>query len=377
LRSLEGLMTGEQEPILAAQVLEPIYESAGEWDRVVAVYEVMAKHVNDPARRVDLFTRIAEIEERRLSHQSAAFEAYGRALHVDAGNQDVVAHLERLAAETNGWQKLARLYATELETTEDSRRRVDLLLRLARVHEEETGQADDAISYYQQVVAVEPDSKAALEALDRLYTRSQRWDELADIVRREVKVAGSDEEIVALTFRLAQIYELALLDMPKAIEAYRDVLAADANHQETRASLERMFMGGTLQGEIADVLEPLYRQNQEWEKLAQIYEVQLGRLSVIEERQARLRALAEIYEQKLVDQIAAFGWWAQAVKEDPSSQLALEELLRLVRSTHQRIDLRDCGRACSRPVVRLVHSPAPDAFGDDRQFPQAERVPEL
>jgi golgin subfamily B member 1 len=356
LRSLEGLMTGEQEPILAAQVLEPIYESAGEWDRVVAVYEVMAKHVNDPARRIDLFTRIAEIEERRLSHQSAAFEAYGRALHVDAGNQDVVAHLERLAAETNGWQKLARLYANELENTEDGRRRVDLLLRLARVHEEETGQADDAITYYQQVVALEPDSKSALEALDRLYTRSQRWEELAEIVRREVKVAGSDEEIVALTFRLAQIYELALLDMPKAIEAYRDVLAADANHMETRASLERMFMGGTLQGEIADVLEPLYRQNQEWEKLAQIYEVQLGRLSAIDERQARLRALAEIYEQKLVDQIAAFGWWAQAVKEDPSSQLALEELLRLVRSTHQWDEyvntLFDAASSISTPEVR-------------------------
>ena len=356
LRSLEGLMTGEQEPILAAQVLEPIYETAGEWDRVVAVYEVMARHVNDPARKVDLLTRIAEIEERRLSHQSAAFEAYGRALHVDAGNQDVVAHLERLAAETNGWQKLARLYATELEKTEDDRRRVDMLLRLARVHEEETGQADDAISYYQLVVAAEPENRTALNALDRLYTRSQRWEELADIVRREVRTAGSDEEIVDLTFRLAQIYELALLDMPKAIEAYRDVLAADPNHQETRASLERMFMGGTQQGDIADVLEPLYRQNQEWEKLAQIYEVQLGRLSVVEERQALLRRLAEISEQKLVDQIAAFAWWAQAVKEDPSSQIALDELLRLVRSTHQWDEyvntLFDAASSISTPEVR-------------------------
>ena len=39
LRSLEALMAGSQEPVLAAQVLEPIYESAGEWDRVVAVYD--------------------------------------------------------------------------------------------------------------------------------------------------------------------------------------------------------------------------------------------------------------------------------------------------------------------------------------------------
>ena len=30
-------MHGKDEPVLAAAVLEPIYESAGEWDRVIAV----------------------------------------------------------------------------------------------------------------------------------------------------------------------------------------------------------------------------------------------------------------------------------------------------------------------------------------------------
>jgi len=335
LQSLQTLMTGSQEPVLAAEVLEPIYEAAAEWDRVVAVYEVMAAHADDPTRKVELLTRIADIEERRLSHQSAAFDAYGRAFRLDSSNLDVVAHLERLAAETNGWQRLARFYAEELEKSEDPRRRVDVLLRLARIHEEETGQAGDAIADFQRVVQLEPDNRVALTALDGLYSRSQRWEELAEVVRSEVRTGRSEQEIIDLTFRLAQIYELALVDMPKAIEAYREVLASDPNHQDTRAALERMFMGGTQQGEIADVLEPLYRQNQEWEKLAQIYEVQLGRLTAVEDRQALLRRLAEISEQKLVDQIAAFAWWAQAVKEDPSAQVPLDELLRLVRSTHQ------------------------------------------
>ena len=93
LRALEALMAGRDEPVLAAAVLEPIYEAAGEWDRVIAVYEVMQANSDDALRRVELLCRIAEIEERRLSHQNAAFEAYGRALHVDPSNQDVIAHL--------------------------------------------------------------------------------------------------------------------------------------------------------------------------------------------------------------------------------------------------------------------------------------------
>jgi len=134
-----------------------------------------------------------------------------------------------------------------------------MLLRLARVYEEETGQVEEAIATYRRVVDAEPDNKNALVALDRLYSRAQRWDELAEVVRREIGIAPSDQVIVDLTFRLAQIYELALLDLPKAVEAYREILANQPTHAETRAALERMFMGGTMQLEIAEVLEPLYR----------------------------------------------------------------------------------------------------------------------
>jgi len=335
IQALEGLMAGKDEPVLAAAVLEPIYESAGEWDRVIAVYEVMAANSQETARTVEILGRIAEIEERRLSHQNAAFDVYGRALRIEPSNQDVLAHLERLAGETGHWAKLANLLASEIEKIEEPRRAIDMLLRLARVYEEETGQLEDAIATYRRAVSAEPDSKQALVALDRLYTRAQQWEDLADVVRSEIRIAPSDEDRVALIFRLAQIYELALVEMPKAVEAYREVLTADSSHAETRAALERMFMGGTMQLEIADVLEPLYRQGQEWEKLHQIYEVQLGRLTDVAERQALLRRLAEIAEHKLVDQVAAFSWWAEAVKEDPSSAQALDELLRLARATHQ------------------------------------------
>ncbi|HVX96230.1 MAG TPA: tetratricopeptide repeat protein [Polyangia bacterium] len=335
LRALEALMAGREEPVLAASVLEPIYESAGEWDRVIAVYEVMQANADDALRKVELLARIAEIEERRLSHQSKAFEAYGRALHVDPSNVDVLQHLQRLAADTGHWAKLAALFAGELQRLEDSRQKVDMMLRLARVYEEETGQVEEAIATYRAVVEVEAENREALVALDRLYSHAQRWEELADTIRREIRIAPSDEAIVALTFRLAQVFELALVDLPKAVAAYKDILQADPTHTETRAALERMFMGGTLQLEIAEVLEPLYRSGEEWEKLHQIYEVQLSRIADLSERQGLLRRLAEIAEQKLVDQVAAFGWWAQAVKEDPSSEQALDELVRLARATHQ------------------------------------------
>ena len=326
---------GKEEPVLAAAVLEPIYETAGEWDRVIAVYEVMQANTEEAPRKVELLIRIAEIEERRLSHQNAAFDAYGRAFRADPANQDV-------SAISSGWRPRPATGRSWRRSTPPSWRRSRT--RAARSTcccasrastRRRPASSRTRSPTYRRVVQGEPDNKEALVALDRLFSQNQRWDELADVVRREIRIAPNDQAIVELTFRLAQIYELALGDLPKAIEAYREILTADPSHAETRAALERMFMGGTMQLEIADVLEPLYRVGEEWEKLHQIYEVQLGRMVEVEQRQVLLRRLAEIAEQKLVDQVAAFDWWAQAVNEDPSSELALDELLRLARATHQ------------------------------------------
>src|SRR5262249_29371808 len=154
---------------------------------------------------------IADIEERRLSHQNAAFDVYGRALRIDPSNQDVLGHLERLATETGHWAKLATLLASEIEKIEEPARGIDLPLGLARVYEEETNQVDEAIETYRRAVAVESENRTALVALDRLYGRAQRWEELAEVVRNEIRIAPSDEDRVALSFRLAQICELALM----------------------------------------------------------------------------------------------------------------------------------------------------------------------
>src|SRR5262249_7096305 len=49
------------------------------------------------------------------------------------------------------------------------------------------------------------------------------------------------------------------------------------------------------------------------------------------ERLSMLQRLAEICEQKLSDNHAAFKWWAHALAEEPNSELAGEEVERLAR----------------------------------------------
>jgi tetratricopeptide (TPR) repeat protein len=335
MRAIEGMMQGGEEPIAAAEVLQPIYESAGDWDKVAVTYEVMIAHTQDPIRRVELLGIVAGIYERRLSNFDASFDAYCRAMRVDPANPEVIAHLDRMAEASGRWSELAAAIEAEIERVLDSQLQVEMLMRLARVYEEETREVDKAIATFTRVADAEPDRKDGLVALDRLFTMTERWQDLTDIVRREIRLADTEEQIVSLTYRLAQILEVALGDLPKAVEAYQEILAIAPSHEETRTTLERLMASGTMQREIAQVLEPLYRVGEEWEKLVRVYQVELVSESDPEERQRILRRLADITESKLVDQIAALDWWARAVVEAPSSEQALDEALRLARATHQ------------------------------------------
>jgi tetratricopeptide (TPR) repeat protein len=335
MRAIEGMMQRGEEPIAAAEVLQPIYESAGDWDKVAVTYEVMIASTQEAIRRVELLGIVAGIYERRLSNFDASFDAYCRAMRVDPANAEVIAHLDRMAEASGRWSELAAAIEAEIERVMDSQLQVEMLMRLARVYEEETREVDKAIATYKRVAEAEPDRKDGLVALDRLYTMTERWQDLTDIVRREIRLSDTEDQIVSLTYRLAQILEVALGDLPKAVEAYQEILGISPQHEETRTTLERLMTSGTMQREIAQVLEPLYRVGEEWEKLVRVYQVELVSESDTEERQRILRRLADITESKLVDQVAALDWWARAVVEAPSSEQALDEALRLARATHQ------------------------------------------
>ncbi|MGE3767423.1 MAG: tetratricopeptide repeat protein, partial [Kofleriaceae bacterium] len=332
LHALDGLVHGKIEPVMAARVLEPIYDTAGEYGKLVDVLEVMVTHNEDPLARVDLLHRIANLHEQMIGNANAAFDAYARALKDDSGNAQTLGHIERLAAITNSFEALAKLYEAEAGKSLDVPRQVDLLSRLARVHEDELRDVGKAIATLRKLLDVEFDNKPAVLALDRLYTQTNAWPELTEILRREISLADGDAEVAALQFRLGQTLQTQLGDRKGAVEVYREILTAHPTHETTLAALEDMFHGGHLQVEIGNVLEPLYEAASEFHKLHGILEVHLTKLSGAD-RQAMFQRLAELAEGRLYDQGKAFHWWSEALVEDPRWDRALEESERLAGET--------------------------------------------
>lgn len=333
LNALESMLDENLEPIAAAEVLERVYRGMGEFARLIRVHEVQIAHEQDPVRKVELLHQQAELYEVQLDQTQKAFESYGRALPFDSSNEVTLGSLQRLAEQVGGWTEVTRLYDLEIdklrrESPDDV---AELALRTAQIYEVQVGDVDAAIARYALVVEMDPTNNLALEALDRLYEATERWPELADTLTREIQVAASPDEILGLQFRLGQIYQEHLEDVDGAIAQYRDILAAAPEHGPSLSALELLFAEGVRPSAIGEVLEPLYRMQESWDKLVNVHEIQLNYEHDATERVQMMHRIAEIAEERGQDPERAFVWMQRALLEDPTHDHSVEEVERLGR----------------------------------------------
>ncbi|MDW8251719.1 MAG: tetratricopeptide repeat protein, partial [Myxococcales bacterium] len=337
LNALETLKEGRDgvDPLPAAQVLEPVYEAMGDWQKLISCLEVQVRFADDGYRKVELLHRIAALYEGSVGELPPAFDTYARALPADNSNEDTLAALERLAvAIENGWSRVASLYDTELGRLVDNHDRfVELALRVAQIYEVQIGDVDAAIARYRSVLRVDAENIVGLRSLDRLFTQTERWAELAEVLAQESNLAQSVEEILEYKFRFGQLQQLHLNNTAAAIAAYREILEGSPGHAETLQALEGLFAAGVSQVEIAEIVEPLYEAAGEWEKLVGVNEARLAYLTDPTERMNMFYHLAELYSEKILDTAQALEVFIRALREQPLDERAGEEAERLAGVT--------------------------------------------
>ena len=332
--TLDALTTMTQdavEPLAAAEALEQVYLGAGEYRKLAEVREAQIRFTEDPAERVDMLQQLAEIYEIQLDDPPSAFNAFVRALPLDNGNHLTLSSLERLAEQTGSWHEAASRYDAEVQRMRDEFPEdvVHLAKRSAVINEVQLDDVDAAISRYQFVVDVDSADVAAIEALDRLYEQTERWDDLAATLQKEAAIATTPDDILNLQFRTGQVFQNQLGNVDSAIAQYREIVAAAPEYAPAVSALEDLFSNGVRPMEIGEVLEPLYRMQGNWDQLLNVQEVQVEQQSDPIERVVMMHRLAEIAEDKAADHGRAFRWMQKALLEDPSHDHSLGEAERL------------------------------------------------
>ncbi len=190
-------------PALAG--LRRVLGRLNELEGVVDALALEAARTKDVRRQAELEHQRGRLLER-LGHHEAAEAPLTHAAAL--GPEDVRLLDSRWLARSvaGSAETLATAYAARVAVPDgDPRLRAALLVARAELLDTRLDRPAEAIAACRAALEADPEVPGALPALDALLTRQQRWEELGDVVRRELALALSSEEQGAQAVRLARL----------------------------------------------------------------------------------------------------------------------------------------------------------------------------
>lgn len=324
---------------VAIAQLEKLAEVADGWDVLAELIEQVLPEVPDEPLARALLARLAGIYEERLDNAEMAIDAHRRVLDLEPEDRPAIEALDRLYTRTEQWIELLSIYRRKLELTEEPEAREALQFQIANLLEAMLGEPREAIAVYNEIIDIAPENGRALEALDRLYGQEELWAELADILGRRLALTEDAGAQVELRVRLGELRETKLHNFDLAIETYREILEVDPDNAAAIGALERLSEDPTFRPAIADILEPIYERQDDWQKLIQVYEIQ-REFSPDEARKVELlHQIAELHQSRGADAVSAFQSYARAFQVDPSHEETLTHLHRIAGALDLWADL--------------------------------------
>ncbi|MEE2757898.1 MAG: tetratricopeptide repeat protein [Myxococcota bacterium] len=338
LSSLEAMVRAGHEAPIAVGLLEACLQAQAEYARLVSVWQDFLAVSDDLDERIQVRVKIAQTQDEYLGDAHAAFLAFGDAVREDATHIPAIDALEALASRLELWIDYVTLLAEIVEAIPNELVARDFYLRMARVYDEELKQTEQAIAQFVRVLEIDPDYEDALAALDRLYLQTESWQNLADVLLMRIERV-EPEDRVDLLMRLGLVYETHLNDFGQALAVFRDVLAIRDAHQEAIDGLERLFAAGHEHIEIGELLEPVYVEQNDFNKLNGLLETLLPYTTEGPDRGAALHRLAVLNASELNAPERAFDWYADALRNEPADEDARGEFIKLAESTGRWADV--------------------------------------
>ena len=340
--------------LATSKALEARYQAASRWHELAELLERRLGFTGDLLHAVALRVQLGRLFEQDLNDAERAIESYRAALGGDAANVEAIAALERhLEDPTHGpavaevlepvyvarhdWVRLVRVCEIRLEAADDTRARIALRRRIARIYEEQLEDLDAAFTGYTRVYREDPTDRTTRDQLARLAGVLDGWERLAAVYEDHLQSVGADGDGSEDALRaLASIYHERLVDVDRARGAYGRLLERDRDDEVAFVSLEKL-------------LERASR----WRELLEAYrEASVNTL----DQAVRLRLMhkaAVVAEDRLSDLDVAIELHRSGLEIDPGDATSLTSLERLFGRAERWHDLAEL-------VERRVGDRAPD-----------------
>ncbi|HWZ87526.1 MAG TPA: tetratricopeptide repeat protein, partial [Polyangiaceae bacterium] len=213
----------------ANDALARIYERLPDFANLVKVLERRA----DAQRSEDklkTLNRIAEIHETNLSDDSEALKRYVAVLALEGSNLEALRGLDRLYSKLGRFQDLLENLNRQVEVAATPRQKVTLWERIAAIHDEEFLDHEKAAEALERVLTIDSANENALTALIRHYRSLDRWENVASLYERHLKLVTETPRRLALLLQRGKVLSEQIGSPERAMQAYDAVLKIDPQH---------------------------------------------------------------------------------------------------------------------------------------------------
>ncbi|MGH7269632.1 MAG: tetratricopeptide repeat protein, partial [Polyangiaceae bacterium] len=328
-----GLREAVAEPDLPAWIerAERLAAATSKQGDLVALLRSAVGDIVDSDIAFAVTLRIAEIARSSLSDLTLSKEYYTRALDLRGDDRRALVALESLHEETAEWPALLDVIRRRIDVADSDAERKQLLFKQARLCEDKLVDLPAAITVYEQIL----DSgleREALEAVERLYARADRWPDMIALYERQVGAEGvSNERKAALHHALGSVQEKHLGNVDRAFDEYGAALELDPKNPQSVASLEVLMAQPEHAARAAAMLEPVYLARLDWRRVMATLDARLAVSQDPDERRQVLRRLSKLHEEQAEDYRAALETTALLLGEDVTDESTWAELERLAR----------------------------------------------
>ena len=225
----------------ALEALDRLNLALGRWAALADVLERRAELAQDPKERHQLYVRLGATWDERLSERAEAIASYQKARSILADDRETLLALSRLLDPSEAPEALTEVLNALLAQTADARVKLRILVRLGEIAQGPLGRPREAIDHWRQVLALDGEHQAALEALEQLYEAEALWFELAELLDKRLGRARDEREVVRLQRKLGLVKGTRLGSVDEAVRSWTEILKRNPNDLEALQALAATY----------------------------------------------------------------------------------------------------------------------------------------
>jgi tetratricopeptide (TPR) repeat protein len=295
----------------ALYALAPLYQVAGDSERLIFTDERLLQQAQDPAERRRLMFEIADTCQTSLGEARMAFEWYRRAYQEQA-DDETLAKLESVAESHGLWEDLIQVYAGERARSGDPAEQLEVALKVAGLCEQRLKSPVRAFLVLRDAIPADPSGAKLLPELERLAGETGDWKGLLDVYARVAHGRPTADERVELLKKRAGVREERLSDPSGALDENLRSFALKPELEETHREILR-----------------LAEATGRWEDALNVQGQIFARAATVEEKVVVARRAAALVEEKVRDRVRAFRAYLNAFRLAPEDEGIIANLWRL------------------------------------------------